>query len=226
MTMQAGILGVVHGASDSLDSRTFSASQEGVELQRCIDIEDQLQLDGGQEIVTGTVAREILNKREEPKINDGAVFVESTRDISTEMARFVIMPDDFVLLEPGSGSFAFDLIGREVEALVERAEIDLDAFVSDRPYADYWKYGFYNSGLNAENGVFYGFDVQEDKVVQDLLESSSANQIGVDYVYNDTPMKVTMSESGYLEVYKPNDWETAELADYILSDLSPYIGSP
>lgn len=224
--MKSGIIGFVHGDFDRIESQTTSVEKGETELQRCIDVENTLTLESGREVQVGSVAKEDRVKEERARIENGTVASEERINIETSYTRFVAIPGEVVILGTGGGTFGFDLIGRQVEALIERAEIDLNEFVSHHEDADYWQYGFYNTGLNAENGVFYGTEVEEDSNAQTFINSSVPNQVGLDFLYGDKPVKAKLAESGYVEVYQPGEWETTEYVGFVADAVLPYVRSP
>lgn len=224
--MKSGILGLVHGGFEDINPTVSTIEHDGEELQRCIEISQEFTLDSGVRIQIGNVAREEYVKRERSKIENGRVHVDSAHEKQTDHTRFVAISDEFLILDSSSGQYAFDILGRETEALIERAEIDLDSFVSDHAEATYWQFGFYGTGLNADNGVFYGLDIAEEPSAEPFIGSSSANQIGVEYLYQDTPVKAKITESGFVEVYQPSEWESSEFSQFVLDEISTYVRSP
>lgn len=224
--MKAGILGLVHGEFGPLEDTIETVDQEGAELKRCIEIESTVTLDSGQEIQIGNAAKEEYVKEDTTEIRNGSIRTETERRIETDKTNFIVVPGELVVVGSAKGTFAFDLIGRQVGALIERAEINLEAFVEERESASFWQYGFYNTGMNAENGVVYGNAIEDVGTVQDFMSSATPNQIGFDYLYGDKPVKAKMAESGYVEVYQPSDWESTEFIQFVLEEISPYIRSP
>lgn len=224
--MKSGIIGFVHGNFGSIEDETTVMEDGEAELLRRIEVDETMTLESGREIQIGSVAKENNIKRQKTQITDEGIVRQDISEIETDVASFAVIPGEVVILGTGSGTFGFDLIGRQAEALIERAHIDLDDFVGDYEDGSFWQYGFYNTGLNAENGVFYGTDVSEDSTAQTFINSASANQIGMDILYGDKPIKFTMAESGYVEVYQPEDWETPEYVEFVADVVLPYIGSP
>lgn len=224
--MKSGIIGFAHGDFGKIKDETTVIEDGETELLRRIEVDETLTLESGREVQIGSVAKEERVKRQKTQITDEGIVRAETSEIETDYAPFAAIPGEIVLLGTGAGTFGFDLIGRQVEALIERGEIDLDKFVSDYEDGSFWQYGFYNTGLNAETGVFYGSEVSKDNSAQTFINSASANQIGLDILYGDKPVKLTMTESGYIEVYQPSDWETAEYVDFVADVVLPYIRSP
>jgi hypothetical protein len=109
---------------------------------------------------------------------------------------------------------------------VQRAELDLNAYADEYYNADEinpWQVGFYGNIGDAEKGVVYGDDVFSDTQIGEVLERSQLNQLGLEYPVLGQELKVTMAESGYIEVYNPSNYETNEFAEYIYSEISDYI---
>jgi len=224
--MKSGIVGIVHGEFDEIENETDSINHEGEELKRCIDVTQSLTLDSGRKIQIGNIAREQTVKTDQAQISGNTIETLSQREIITEHTQFAAIPGELLVVGSGGNNFAFDMVGRQVETLIEPAQIDLDNFVADYDSASYWQYGFNNTGLNAENGILYGTEVQEDSTTQSFINSATANQIGVDFLYGDKPVKMRLARSGYIEVYQPSDWETTEYLDFLADAILPYIGSP
>ncbi|WP_306053912.1 hypothetical protein [Natronococcus wangiae] len=77
------------------------------------------------------------------------------------------------MVESSKHQFAFDLIGRHVETLIEPIQFNLDALASDyRDEADFWMGGFYDHDGNASNGVTYGDDIFSDPEIGDAVWDS------------------------------------------------------
>lgn len=224
--MKSGIIGFVHGDFGKIRDETTVIEDGTTELLRRIEVTETLTLESGREVQIGSVAKEEKIKRQKTQITDRGIVRQETSEIETDYAPFAAIPGQVVILGTGAGTFGFDLIGRQVEALIERAEIDLDDFVADYEDESIWQYGFYNTGLNAETGVFYGTEVGNDNTAQTFMNSASANQIGLDILYGDKPVKLTMAESGYVEVYQPGDWGTPEYVEFVADVVLPYIRSP
>lgn len=224
--MKSGIVGFVHGDFGRIEDETTAIEDGGTTLLRRIEVDETLTLESGREVQIGSVAKDEKVRRQKTQITDEGIVREETNEIETDYAPFAAIPGEVIILGTGAGTFGFDLIGRQVEALIERADIDLDRFVADYEDGSFWQYGFYNTGLNAENGVFYGAELDEDNTAQTFINSASANQIGLDILYGDKPVKLTMAESGYVEVYQPSDWETPEYVEFIADVVLPYVRSP
>lgn len=224
--MESGIIGFVHGDFGRIKDETTATEDGDTELLRRVEVDETQTLESGREIQTGSVAKDKKVKQQNTQITDEGIVRRETTEIDTDYAPFAAIPGEVIILGTGAGTFGFDLIGRQVEALVERAEINLGDFVGDYEDGSFWQYGFYNSGLNAEKGVLYGVEVDEDNTAQTFMNSATPNQIGLDILYGDKPVKLTMSESGYVEVYQPGDWETPEYVDFVADVVLPYVRSP
>ena len=86
---------------------------------------------------------------------------------------------------------------------------------------DIWKVGFYETHKLAENGVVHGNSLLSDEDIGTVLNNSKKNQLGIDYSFNGQPVRVFIAESGYVEIYQPNNFSSMEFATYIRDQIIP-----
>jgi len=55
------------------------------------------------------------------------------------------------------------------------------------------------------------------------LDSTKKNQLGLDYEYDGTFIRMLATESGYVEVYQPNKFDTCDFSEYVKKELLPAI---
>ena len=227
--MKSGVIGVVSGEFDDLRSEVNTFTKDGEELREAIEILDTVDSDMG-EALYGRAAVEDITRDEGPVINDGQIEVKSYTETETKMTEFLVVPGEFVIVENGSGTFAFNLIGRQVGALIERGEVNLDAYINylqdQNRDQEAWQVGFYGNGGEAQKGVVYGNNVLEDSDVGGVLDISEINQLGISYSTRDHSMKITVTESGYTNVYQPSDFESEDFLNFFSSELAPYVSHP
>ncbi|NUC72514.1 hypothetical protein HTZ84_09370 [Haloterrigena sp. SYSU A558-1] len=222
--MQRGIIGLVNGDFSSLDTFRETTEQNGFKLKRGIDIVRSGTLSNGQPVLIGRAGIEEVITKDEISINESRIGFKETSETSTKYTEFVAIPGDFVVVDSGSGSFAFDLIGRQADCLISRAEIDLQQFYAAmRDYnPNVWKLGFKGLGSQTQNGVVYGNDVTSDGGFGETLDETDKNQLGLSYTSEGDGIKMMITQSGYIEIYTPSNYEPEEFAEYIASKAIPH----
>lgn len=223
--MQAGVCGVVNGEFDRVHGFTTAITENGHELMRSIEIDRIFSLSTGSMGFEGTAAVERLTTQAETTIVDGDIQVTETEVKETVTARFAGVPGELVVTESGAAAFVLELLGRETGAEIERAEIDLSAFLEEHRDGSPWKAGFYDRGGKAEKGTLYGEDLLSDESVAPVLTEAALNQLGIDYEYRDSAAKVDLTESGYVRVHRPNDLEVTAFLEFILAEVQPHFRS-
>jgi hypothetical protein len=224
--MKAGVIGQVHGDFDGIDTKPFpmKRNQGGVELQSTIDIEEVQQNKSGDTIITGFAGEQTESKRTVSSISDdGRVQTAENLEVRTDSTEFLCLPGEFVIVENSSKTYAFDLIGRATESAIEQVQLDLTAFAEDHEDEVFWMSGFYNTGGNADNGVAYGDDVTNDIEIGGVLQDSEKNRLGLIMEYNPEPLKLMLTESGYVEIYQPSEFGTLSFARFVQEELARYI---
>jgi hypothetical protein len=221
--MKAGVIGTVDGDFEELNSFSETFIQGETELERCIEVRQTQVTDGGVPVQTGRVATQKLDEQETVEINDGQISVYEQPDVTTLYTEFLTVPGEFVAVSNSSGVFAFDTIGRRTNTNIERAELDLDSYAEAHAEATPWKVGFYGHLGEADNGVIHGASVLEDSDFGDVLQDAQKNQLGLEFTRDGEVMKVTMAESGYVEVYQPSNYDSAEYAEFVAEEILQHI---
>lgn len=176
----------------------------------------------GTDITEGRAATQSLAERESVQLTADDVVVDGTDDVRTQHTQFASVPGEFVVVENGTATFLFDLIESQTGGAVERATFDLDAFLDGLPDPQLWKVGFYDRDGGAESGVVHGDDVLADGAFGSALESLPKNQVGVDTAFDGTEYKLNVARSGYVEVYRPSDVDTAEYVEFLREVVVPH----
>ncbi|WP_306056956.1 hypothetical protein [Natronococcus wangiae] len=222
--MQRGILGLVEGDFSTLESFRDTTEQSGFELNRGIDIARSERLSNGQPVFVGRAGAEEVVTEDEVAVSESRIGIKEVPKKSTKYAEFVTAPGDFVLVDSGSGSFAFDLIARHMDCLISRAEIDLQRFFEsmEEYNPEVWKLGFRGFGSQTQNGVVYGNNVTEDSNFGEMLNGADKNQLGLSYSSGEDGIMMTITQSGYIEIYSPSNYETEEFAEYVASNVLPH----
>ncbi|PSP37904.1 hypothetical protein BRC71_07955 [Halobacteriales archaeon QH_7_65_31] len=220
--MKAGVIGLVDGNFDELESFSETFTQDDTELSRCVEVRQTQVTDSGVPVQTGRVATQKLDEQETVEINDGQISVYETPDVTTLYTEFVSVPGEFVAVSSSSGIFAFDTIGRRTNTNIQRAELDLDSYAESRPESSPWKVGFYGHLGEADNGVVHGTSVLEDSDFGNVLQDAKKNQLGLEFTRDSEVMKITMADSGYVEVYQPSNYDSAEYAEFVVEEVLPH----
>jgi hypothetical protein len=228
--MQAGVLGLPDYDFGELESYSESKEiGEGRSLQACLEIR-QTERTNGITVQTGRAALEELGTEEQISIdlNDNSVSVRESVDVkSTKYTEFITVPGEFVAVSNNSGTFAFRLIAGQTDAAnISSASIDLDSLTQS--YMDSegeggvnpWQVGFYGSETNAEKGTLYGNEVLSDSEIGGMIRHLPKNQVGLEIGGGE--IKMTATESGYVEVYQPSNYDSVEFAQFILEHILPH----
>ena len=221
--MRAGVIAVVE--SDELlnefqnevllnDDRSFS------NLKQSIQIRQELELDDGRHAQIGRAAIEDIHEVENVTINEsGEISTRTIEEKFTRYTEFVFVSNSFISVESSSGEFLFDLLNNQLGIDVNRVDINLDKLASDHEDALTWKVGFNDRGSNAENGIVHGDDVFQDPEVGDVLGASNKNQLGLEYEYRSDIIKVFLTESSYIEVYQPSNYDTKDFVQFVENEI-------
>lgn len=220
--MKAGIIGLPSGDFDDIESVVKTETESGYELTDCIEVRQRGTSDSGHDVVIGRAASEQIDEEQQIEITDGSISVVERPEVKKRYTDFISVPGEFVVVSSGQGAFAFDLIGKQVNRYIERANINLEGFYNSLDDVSPWQVGFYGHQGNADTGVVYGDAVLDDSDFGGLLAGMEKNQIGLDYPRNGEMIKMTASQSGYVEIYQPGNYDALDFADYIIEDVLPY----
>lgn len=221
--MQAGVIGVVDGDFQVVDSFADTIEENDRDLSRCLDVQRVFSLPSGGTAFAGRAARERVRTDETHEITDGEIRVREDPRTETRYTEFVGVPGEFVVVASGSGGFAFDLVAADTNTGIERATLDLDGFFADHGDARPWKAGFRGQSEDAVTGVFHGDDLRASHDLDDLLASATLTQVGLAYDYDDAACRMTASRSGYVELYEPRDFDAGDYLDYLRDEIIPHV---
>ncbi|WP_152420575.1 hypothetical protein [Halorubrum tebenquichense] len=223
--MKAGVIGAIDGTFDEFESFHENTEKDGNRFSRSFQIEESKPLDTGHVGYKGEAAIHEVEDTETVEIDPetGKIEVSEGGHVGGKYTEFVAVPGEFIAVSSGSGTFAFQLVQEQHPGtFVERIEIDLNAYAEKYYRAEGvnpWQVGFYGNIGEAEKGVVYGEDVFSDGEVGDVLDRSYLNQLGLEYEIQGVDMKMTMAESGYVEVYNPSNFKFDEYATYIVDEI-------
>ena len=224
--MKSGIIGLISGSSDSIESYSETVEQDGQMFSHSIQLEEIGHTKDGKPIYEGEAATETTDSEESISIKEstGEIVVTEKPVKSEKYTEVVVVPDEFAVVSSGEGIFAFELLNHAAGISAMRASLDLNEYAKqyyDAPDVDPWQVGFYGNIGEAEKGIVYGEEVFDDSEIGDLLERSQVNQLGFNYQIDGENMKMTMAESGYIEIYQPSNYSTEDFCNYILEEITP-----
>jgi len=180
-----------------------------------ITVEETFKLGQGRECYVGTAAEEVVESEDTNEIlGPGDISEESTPVKRTLTTNFLLLPDEFIIVENSSGEFLHPLLREFGNHTAFPAEIDLDGFLNEVD-GDFWKVGFEERADGAENGVLHGESVLSDSTFGDVVGKSPKNQVGIDFEYGQEFIKLFVTSSGYVEVYQPSSFETDQFATFV-----------
>lgn len=220
--MKAGVVGIVDGSFDAVDSYAETVTRDGHECERCLEIDRVFSIPSEEMGFAGRAAETARRDETVPSIENGEIQVSERTRPHTRYTEFVGVPGEFVVANSGDGTFAFDLIGADTGTDIERATLDLDGFFRANGAATPWKAGFFGSGDASVNGVVHSQDLRATHDLDEMLADATLNQVGLTYGYDGAEVKMTATRSGYVEVYRPSDFEDGRFLDYLREDILPY----
>lgn len=231
--MKAGVIGTIDGNFDEINSQANSRQQDGTTFTQSLQINRKSHLDSGETIYHGEAAIEIVDEKETVNINEesGEIAVTTSSERTGKYTQFLVISDTMMVVDSGNGEFAYNLLQDFVPGIsVQRANLDLNAYADEYYSADVvdpWQVGFYGNIGQAEKGVVYGEEVFNDDEMGDLLDRSQLNQLGLNFEEHDQGVeKVTMAQSGYIEVYLPSNMDGSKFADYLINEIVNYVETP
>ena len=222
--MKSGVIAEAYGTENINDfyETVTPESERFDELEQCVEVTENIQLSDGREAQLGRAAIQDLNDIEDIRIDEGIIRKYESSEKVTLYTDFLYVPDSFIAVSSGSGTFAFNLIDSKMSISIDMIKFDLDNYVEQHPDADPWKIGFYDRIGNAENGVVHGEQLLKDSNVGDVLGTSKKNQVGLEYNFEGYLVKTFVVQSGYIDVYQPSNFETFEFVNLIETELLPH----
>jgi|GEM_PF-6350261 len=223
--MNSGMLALLSSETDKIESDVIESRLPDDSpfdtLTTTLRVDEELTLDGGVSAFVGRVGQERVERIEATNITeDGQITTNKTPEKIIRTTQFVLVPDEFVIVENSAGEFLFPLLNEETPHAAFPAEISVDGFTEDHPDAEYWKVGFKDRGDGAENGVLHGDAVFDDSDFGNTVVNSAKNQLGVQFDYDGQLLKLFLTESGYINHYGSD--ESEEFAELILNELLQY----
>lgn len=220
--MKSAVIGRIDGNLDRIEPLRAIRDVDENELRDQIDITGVKRTPDGLDINEGRAAREEMVDAEKIVLGTDAISQVTEAERTTRYTEFLAVPDEFIGVASGSGTFLFDLLEAENGVDVSRVEVDIDEFAAVFPDATPWKVGFYGHGEQAENGVVHGENVLEDDDLGGVLANTKKNQLGLRMDYDGREFKMAITRSGYVSVYQPSNLDSAEFAEFIVDKILPH----
>lgn len=231
--MQSGVVFSIESRNDiklNPVRETVSLPDEVEEehLKLGLDIVNTAKTADGREAQIGQAASEQLSENETIRINESGISKYVSEDVTAQYTEFVYLPGSFVAVDSRAGGFAIDLINKYTPVKARPSKIDLEEYLTNLmgekdESLDTWKIGFYGGHGLADNGVVHGSNLLNDGSMLDILDNNRKNQLGIEYEYNSNLLKIFVTESGYVEVYQPSNFESGKFASFIDSEIKPYL---
>lgn len=222
--MKSGVIGLVDGDGQELESFEEVNKQGDETLKACVEVLRSQVVDNSSSTVQfGRAAIEKPTTQDSINIVEGSISVSEDTSIETLYTEFIFIPGEFAVVSNGAGTFAFDLFTTHLPGVdVDRGTIDLNPHVESVPQGVPWQVGFYGNLGEAEKGTVYGDNVLRDERMGPLIESSQKNQIGLTIEDGSETIKYTITESGYIEIFQPSNYDEQEFTAFIQDYVLPY----
>jgi hypothetical protein len=224
--MKAGKIAEVKGSFENIPTNEYPKTYKttsGETLSSTLVVGQVGQDLEGNRLISGEAGDEEVTEVKHIRIDSdtGKITQMSDAEIVTNYTEFISSPGEFVVVETLDDAFAFEMIADATETEIEATELDLQSFADSHPDASLWMSGFYNHPGNADNGMVYGDDVNNDADLGDVLENSDKNSLGVKMHFRAKQLKLMLTESGYVEVYE-SDFSSMEFAALLREEILPH----
>jgi len=204
------------------ENHKYDSLLEAIDIRRTVEV-PSVEHDAQQ----GKIAAERVVESKEVRIDDENISEYDAETKTVVSTDFLYLQDHFLVISNKSGKFAVGVINEHTEVQVDNANIDLDQFITERidsgAEIDPWKIGFYGKSGSVENGVVHGNSVLDDTEIGGILDMTNKNQLGLDYEYDTAPIRMFAAESGYAEMYQPNDYTSSQFAEYLVDQILPVL---
>ncbi|WP_439028434.1 hypothetical protein [Haloarchaeobius sp. DT45] len=224
--MKSGSLAIIQDQGKELETYRRNLTRDGFEVEDFLEVRQKYtDLNGDILGISGRAALQIPEETESVEIDDGSISVAKVPEIGWVYTDILYVPDEFVIIGSGVKNPVISLIEEAMDGHVEKAEIDLrkhSEYLQDevgKENVNPWKIGFYGKSGNANNGVVHGDQLLEDSDLGSILQQTIPNQLGFSFPRDGRKMKTFVTESGYVEVYQPDNFDTAEYLQFIRSDI-------
>ena len=220
--MKGGMLGLVSGTHERVDSFQTTRQSNEMELRTRVEVSGIQRTPDGVDITEGKAAREVINSRETVDMDSLSLTITDEEKVEREYTNFASINEKLVIVKGRSGRFLFEVLADRYGTPVEQASIDLDALYEANRDAIPWKVGFYGHSDLARNGVIHGKEVLNDSDFGDVLQRAPKNQLGLIFDRPEHEEKVFLTRSGYVEIYQPVSYDTADFVRFLDDVVLPH----
>lgn len=226
--MKRGSIGKVLGDTSSIDTATYPDTEvrSGLELHRTLSLRGSETDLRGNEVTLGQAGRqEVATEKTYDIEPDGTIVSDGERkDKVTDIADFIYVEDEYVVTESTKKEFAFSLLAKAIGAEVTNAGINMNGFIEAHQDARFWMAGYYNHTGEPTSGDGYAEgDLFESDEFREVFDESDKNRIGVEFEFETEQIKLLLTEGGYIQVYRPSDYDTLQFKRLIDEEILPYV---
>lgn len=222
IAMQRGIIGCAEGAFSRVEPMRKARFEDSEELIDQIDVTSVKRTPDGLDINQGVAASQKITDTMDVTLNGGGIESRETTELVTRYTEFLAVPDEFVAVDSKTGRFLFELLSQDTETEFSRATVDLQGVLDDELHDSVWKVGYFDPDDPSRNGVVHGEEVLRSGEYDDQLASTEPNQLGMTLTVDGENYKVFLTQSGYLDIYRPRDLEPEEFASFIQEVVLPH----
>jgi len=191
-----------------------------------IQVDEELTYLDGSTVQHGHAATMKLVEYEGPDIReDGDIYdTEHTHEKWVGTEWFADLEDTgFMAVDSSDGEFAFNMAGRMAGCMIERAMINLEAFVDQLQQQDaVFEWLGWSEGDEA--GVYYVDEDDIDGRVRDRALSQLKTHLGFRYRWDGARVRGTISQSGYAEAWSLNQADI--MARWLRDEVLPHAEIP
>ncbi|AKU06522.1 hypothetical protein [Haloferax gibbonsii] len=225
--MKKGKIAITEAQISDIDTSVFPTerSKNGKNIKKSLKLGKTKTDLSGNEVTRGRAAVEDAVEEQGFRINDDGDIEadEPIVQVVTEVADFFTVDEEYVVTQSTKKTFVFDLLERSSGTPVRSVTLDLESFIEGNPDAGYWLAGVYNRDEDANSANAYGEDnVFNDEEIGDILRNSDKNRIGVKFVFENSEVKMLITESGYVQVYRPSDYDTLQFKRLLDEVILPH----
>lgn len=194
-----------------------------------IEVEEVQEDLSGVYVYSGTAAHEGSKEVDAPVVNDDGTIDETARMIDDpKLTEWFAVPDanpGFAAIDASDGDFAFNQLSSITGGWIEDAVYNLYAFTDylEQQNAKFWQVVWSDSN---EAGTWYPDGAETDDAITRRGLENSPKQVGFRYTYHGRMVRGTIAESGYCEIYYPEDWAAPEMAQFVREELLQFSGIP
>ncbi|GGO03687.1 hypothetical protein [Haloarcula pellucida] len=234
--MQAGKLGLVtEGWIEDVAGAAYRSAKEDYvdggmeEIVRMLSVDESSQATlstiGDVDVYEGAA---IWDEKREPEQWFDAGATINKKQVETRVragTRWAAVPaenghDGFAMTATSAGTFAFDqLASHQTVCQIEPAYLDLRSWLEDkRDRLDVWEIGR-DQPAGQTTMSWSGREAMTDSQIDEAIDRHAVLTLDVDY--DDEYRRVSLAQSGWVEVFEP-DMETAEFLEFVSEEVLPY----